>query len=421
MHWTRLFLLLIASLPPFAAFGQALTFDEAVTLALDAAPQVRAGAESATAMRELVDSAGRLPDPALVVGVDNLPVEGADAWSTTGDFMTMRTIGLMQEFPRGEKRRLARDRASEDVSLADAELLDASLGVARDTARAWIRRATYESTTELLVRLRPEIQLTATAARAGVTAGRVPAADALAAASAVVRLDTRILDLQGKERQARAELARWIGDAAERPLGPLPLFDALPAPAAVLLEDSGRHGAILPFDARIEAARTDVEIARAERRPDWSAELSFEKRGPEFDDMASFQLTIGLPLFTKHRQNPAIAARNADLRRMEAEREAGLRAHAAELKQMLIEWEQSGAQLERFDRELLPLARERSRAALAAYRSGGSDLRFAVDALEDEIELLAERADLANTRGQAWAYLRFLESRQLPAPRQEDP
>ncbi|MBM4218176.1 MAG: TolC family protein [Gammaproteobacteria bacterium] len=414
MRWSICLLLLIADPLPCAADGPVLSFDEAVALALDHAPEVTADAQGVAAMRELEVSAGRLPDPALIVGVDNLPVEGPDAWSTTADFMTMRKIGLMQEFPSREKRRLERERASAQVGLADAELAETSLAIAREAARAWIRSATSESTLRALVRLRPEVKLGATAARAGVAAGRTSTAEALAAAAAAARLETRILDLEGKARQARAELARWVGAEAERPLGPLPALEALPAPVPVLLADTGQHGALLPYAARVVAAKSDLELARAERRPDWSAELSFAKRGPGFDDMASLEFTVDLPLFARHRQTPVIAARGADLRRLEAERESGLRAHAAELRQVLIEWEQSGAQLAQYDRELLPLARERSRAALAAYRAGSAELRFAVEAVEDEIELLIERAELADARGRAWAYLRYLEPRHLP-------
>jgi len=414
MRWSICLLLLVASPLPCAADGPVLSFDEAVAIALRDAPEVTAGAQGAAAMRELEVSAGRLPDPALIVGVDNLPVEGPDAWSATADFMTMRKIGLMQEFPGREKRRLERERASAAVGLADAELAETSLAIAREAARAWIRSATSESTLRELIRLRPEVELGATAARAGVAAGRTSTAEALAAAAAAARLETRILDLEGKARQARAELARWVGAEAERPLGPLPPLEVLPAPVPVLLADTGQHGALLPHAARIVAAQSALELARAERRPDWSAELSFAKRGPGFDDMASLEFTVGLPLFARHRQNPVIAARGADLRRLEAERESGLRAHAAELRQVLIEWEQSGAQLAQYDRELLPLARERSRAALAAYRAASAELRFAVEAVEDEIELLVERAELADARGRAWAFLRYLELRHLP-------
>jgi outer membrane protein TolC len=414
MRWHNCLLLLIVSPFSCAAERPELPLDEAVAHAVITAPEVAAGEEAAAATRDLAVSAGRLPDPALIVGVENLPVEGPDAWSTSADFMTMTTFGLMQEFPGRTKRRLERDRASAETGVADAELSDTRLLVARETARAWIRCATLESALDALTGLRVDVELGATAARAGVRAGRASTAEALAAESAVVRLETRLLDFEGRARRARVELARWIGDEAERPLAPLPAFDTLPAPAASLVADAGHHGRILPLDARLAVARTEAELARSERRPDWSAELMYGKRGPAFDDMASLQFTVDLPLFARHRQDPVVAARKADLRRIEAERDSSLRAYTAELHQMLIEWEQAGAQLDQFDRELLPLARERSRAGLAAYRTGTADLRLAIDALEDEIDLLVERAELANARGSAWAYLRYLEARQLP-------
>jgi len=414
MRWHNCLLLLIASPFSCAAERPELPLDEAVAHAVITAPEVAAGEEAAAATRDLAVSAGRLPDPALIVGIDNLPVEGPDSWSTSADSMTMTTFGLMQEFPGRTKRRLERERASAETGVADAELSDTRLLVARETARAWIRRATLESALDALTGLRADVELGATAARAGVRAGSASTSEALAAESAVVRLETRLLDFEGRTRRARVELARWIGDEADRPLAPLPAFDTLPAPAASLVADAGHHGRILPLDARLAVARTEAELARSERRPDWSAELMYGKRGPAFDDMASLQFTVDLPLFARHRQDPVVAARRADLRRLEAERDSSLRAYTAELHQMLIEWEQAGAQLDQFDRELLPLARERSRAGLAAYRTGAADLRLAIDALEDEIDLLVERAELANARGSAWAYLRYLEARQLP-------
>ena len=40
----------------------------------------------------------------LKVGVDNLPVSGADAWSFTKDSMTMARVGVMQEILSSGKR-----------------------------------------------------------------------------------------------------------------------------------------------------------------------------------------------------------------------------------------------------------------------------------------------------------------------------
>jgi len=46
----------------------------------------------------------------LTVGVDNLPVTGADAFDPTADFMTMKKIGLRQDVPARAKREARRTR-----------------------------------------------------------------------------------------------------------------------------------------------------------------------------------------------------------------------------------------------------------------------------------------------------------------------
>jgi hypothetical protein len=87
--------------------------------------------------------------------------------------------------------------------------------------------------------------------------------------------------------------------------------------------------------------------------------------------------------------------------------------HTAELRQVLTEWELLGLQIRQYEREILPLTRERSRAALASYRAGRADLRVALEAFQQEIESLIEHALLTNDRGRAWAYLRYIAPRQL--------
>ena len=104
-----LLLALIAShvaAAPADTDSRPLSLIEAVRLAADDSPAIgarRAAVESATSA---IEPAGALPDPQLVAGIDNLPVNGGDAFSPTRDFMTMRKVGVMQEFPRAEKRRL---------------------------------------------------------------------------------------------------------------------------------------------------------------------------------------------------------------------------------------------------------------------------------------------------------------------------
>ena len=104
-----------------APFG----LDEAIERALRDSPQIVAAQASLEGAQDLAPSAGRLPDPEAIVGVDNLPVNSSDQFSLTRDFMMMRKVGVMQTFPNGAKRRLQGELASREVAgdqpVGDAE------------------------------------------------------------------------------------------------------------------------------------------------------------------------------------------------------------------------------------------------------------------------------------------------------------
>lgn len=413
MKWLGCLTLLLLGVSPAQAESAPLSLESAVDLALRTAPQLDARRESVDAAEALAISAGRLPDPQLILGVDNLPVSGPDALSTTRDDMTMRKVGLMQEFPSARKRRLQQQRAQAEAGVADAELRQSRLEIARDVAVAWIRRATAEISLKDLMALEPEVALQADAARAAVAAGRGSTADALAAETEVTQLANRILQMRSEIRKAALDLGRWIDIDPAQPLAAIPSMDQLPVPKAQLLATAHDQGPMLPYESRMAAARTEVDLARAERRPDWSAELVFAKRAPDLSNMVMLQFRVGLPLFTRHRQDPVVSARHADLRRLEAERATALRAYTAELQQMLADWELLGSQISGYEQDLLPLARERSRATLAAYRAGRGELRSVLDARRQEIEFVIERARLQEERGRDWAFLRYASPLQI--------
>jgi len=99
------------------------------------------------------------------------------------------------------------------------------------------------------------------------------------------------------------------------------------------------HASVLAYDAQLDAARTDVALARADRRADWSLELAYSNRARPYSDMVSLEFRVGLPIFASRRQDPVIAARSAQLHRVESEREAALRMHSAEIAKELANWE----------------------------------------------------------------------------------
>src|SRR5712691_7440229 len=102
----------LAVAAPVARAGtDPLPLAEALKIGEKVSPRLAAQGAALAAATELVPRASELPDPKLRVGVDNLPVNGADRYRYDSDFMTMRKIGVMQDFPNAEKRRLRGERA----------------------------------------------------------------------------------------------------------------------------------------------------------------------------------------------------------------------------------------------------------------------------------------------------------------------
>ena len=221
-------------------------------------------------------------------------------------------------------------------------------------------------------------------------------------------LDERILTLQQQVEMKRAELARWIGADADLPLAAIPSDREIEHSAEMLLAAVPDHAPLAPVVARLDAAEADVELARAEKRPDWSAEITYSDRGSEFSDMVSLEFRVGLPLFSRHRQDPIIAEKLATVRAQEAERDAEVRMHTAEVRAALAEWRFGRERLDNYANELLPLARDRSRVALASYSAGRGDLRSVIDALSQEIDAQLEDIQLRGSVARAWVFLHLL-------------
>src|ERR1700716_2377199 len=249
--WNRIVLLVL--LCPFAVAAQdgPLSLEDAVDKALQEAPQVTASAAPLEAAGAVAPSAGRLPDPELVTGVDNLPINSAERYSLTRDFMTMRKIGVRQSFPSGEKRRLQGERAQREIAVAQGELLKARFDTSRAGAEAWIARAVADESLTRLRALKPDVALEAAAGRAALASGRGAGAEALAAQSLVAELDERILALEQEGEMRRAELARWISTDAERPLAGIPTDRDLGHSPQMLLSTVPQHPPLAPGVGKI--------------------------------------------------------------------------------------------------------------------------------------------------------------------------
>src|SRR5439155_1330194 len=207
-------LALAAALPVRAA--EPLSFDQALRIAEDRSRQLPAQDAAASAAREMAIAAGQRPDPTLKAGVNNLPIDGPDRFSVTRDFMTMRSIGIMQDLTRSGKLKARSARFEREAEVADAGRDLALANLQRDTAAAWLDRYYQERMRDVLVSQRDEARLQIEAADSAYRGGRGSQADAFAARAAVALIEDRMAQSERQIATARTQLSRWIGPPAER-------------------------------------------------------------------------------------------------------------------------------------------------------------------------------------------------------------
>jgi outer membrane protein TolC len=401
--------LLCATFVSFSSHAQqALTLEQALRVAQDRSRQLVAQDSAASASREMAIAAGQLPDPTLKAGINNLPINGPDRFSLTRDFMTMRSIGVAQEITRSDKRKARSARFDREAETAAAARALALADLRRDTAKAWLDRYYQERMLDVLRTQRAEASLQIEAADAAYRGGRGSQADVFAARSAVALIDDRIRQTERQVATSKTKLARWVGLDANQALGSPPPVNAVRLDTAALESQLAHHPQIALMVKQEAMARADADIAQSNKRADWSVELMYSQRGPAYSNMVSVNVSIPLQLDQKNRQDRDVAAKLAVVEQMRAQREEATREHVAETLGWLQEWQSDRDRLAHYDSELIVLAGERTRAAMAAYRGGSGALSAVLDARRMEIDTRMDRLRLEMEAAALWAQLEYL-------------
>jgi len=225
---------------------------------------------------------------------------------------------------------------------------------------------------------------------------------------ALEQANDRLIDQERMVARARIMLASWIGEEAKRPLGDPPDTSRFAHAREDLLGQLTEHPQLRVLGQRENLARAEVDLARSMRRADWMLEVGYGHRRPFFDNMLSVMIAFDLPWQTERRQERDIASRLAEFEQARAMREDARRMHEAEVRGWLADFDAAAQRTERAERLLLPLARERREAALAAYQGARGELGAVLEAeraiTEAELGLVQALAE----RAKAWANLNFL-------------
>lgn len=378
-----------------------LTLEEAVGLALQARdPSVRRFEEQAGAFDDRAVAESQLPDPQLGVTMQNLPT----SFDYTQEPMTQFQTRLRQSFPagrtlelRGEQRRAEGEGARQAARLKQLE-------IALETRLSWLEMFYWMRAQDRIAASRAAVLELEEATRADYAAGRGTSQTLMRTRLELSLLDDRLIEAGRRHEVVRADLARFIGEAAARRAFPdrLPVLKQ-PEDIVALRDGLMQHPAIGQADAVVAAQGAAVEIARQQYKPDWAVEAGYGVRGGNRDDFLTVGVTVDIPLFTGKRQDRSVSAARR-------ERQAALLSkdsQVLELERQLLgnhaAWSRLGERARLHRQAVTVRAAETTEASMSSYQSGFTDfselIRARLAELDAELSLI--RLEVDYLQGQA--------------------
>lgn len=388
---------LAAALLPALVAAVPLSFDQALSLAVQRSEASRAGRAAAQSATESARAAGQLPDPTLSAGIDNLPVTGRDSFSTTRDSMTMKRIGISQEWVSANKRaaRVAVASAMAEREAVQSRIAEsaARLQVALAYLDAWYANATLGLSSQSEHHLHEELE----AARGRLAAAAGGSAEVLELTSAKGMAEDDSEEARQQQATAFVALQRWVGFKPDS-VTSVPVFN-VPSEQDFV----ARSPEVAGLQRDVDVARQNAAVAAKERTPNWTWQVSYGQRSG-YSDLVSVGVSIPLQIAPAQRQDRETASKLALVDKAEADLAEATRVATADYLTLTSDAQRLQQRIDRYRTAVITPAQQRTEAALAAYRSNQGPLTALFEARHMEVEvqrkLLTLERDLAKVQAQ---------------------
>lgn len=388
----------------FAQAGS-MTLEEALLLSSQRSSLPKASEAAVQASRETTVRAGQLPDPMLKVGLENLPVEGPERWSTSRDFMTMRRVGIEQQWVSADKRAARTDRARRATDAEEGNYLADVVKVREETAKAWMVVLYSQRSLAIVKEVEQQTAQDLTAIKASHRGAKASAGDVVQAQVTLAQAQDAVRKSEQELKAARLALSRWTTVPVEVVADQAPLLVSH-VPNLPIEELEKYHPMVLVARRAIALADAETTVATKERHPDWSFEVGFSQR-PRYSNMLSVGVSVPLPVNRSQRQDRDVAERAALGTKARLRYEDAVRETQTEVYTLSSTLESLKDRLARLNAELLPIARQQVELATAAYRAGTGNLSSVFGTRKMLLEQRLQITELEKEAALTWAKLEY--------------
>jgi outer membrane protein TolC len=356
-----------------------LSVEQAVAIALESNPEIRASVRRLSLARMKVATAGSLDDPMFQFRDWGTPL--AKPW----DLNQAQTMFMVQQtFVSREKRSMRAQVEGDEARVAEAELESTRQQVAAEVRKSCadlLRNAGQMHVHERQLALLKEA-LAITLAQ--YTTGKVPQADVLRAQMALTRLGEHLIQLDEERDTTRARLNALMNRPPDEPLamaGSYRGLDRLPA-----LDDLERMALehrpeLTALHRAIAKTQDQSKTTRMALKPDFTVGLGYMvmPAGSSSRNAYMAELAMNLPQLNRARHDGEAKQAEAATSVAQAELEARANAVFLEVREAQIATLSAQKRVRIYRDTLLPQAEAVFKAATAAYQNNRAEFPTLID------------------------------------------
>lgn len=359
------------------------TLRQFIATALQNNPALAEAENHIKVLKQVPPQAGSLDDPILRFELMNMPV---DTFDFGQEPMTQKKITVSQNFPFPGKLGLRSDITFKDVSVAENDLDELKLQIAREVKQAYFELAFILASTEITEKNKSLLEQFVTIAASKYTVGKGIQQDVLKAQVELSKLLDELIRLEKLKQSEQARLNSLMDRLPQSPLSISPQMSKLPFHRDIetLQTMAETHRPILnKLKVLIDKYGLSRQLAEREYYPNFNVGFGYGQRedGPLVDrpDFFSAFVGINIPLWHDTKQSKKVAEESY---KVEVVRETYRKVKNdvyLRIKQILDQEAEVAQLITLIKTGIIPQAEQSLEVALADYQVGRVDFLTLLD------------------------------------------
>ncbi len=358
--------------------------DSYIDTALKNNPSLHAYNYESQALQQKIKPSKAWDDPMLYIGVMNLPVD----FSFTKDMMTMKQIGIQQNFSVGKKYAWRGTVAQKEYEASTYNLEAQKLLLIKQVKQQYYdlyaQTKAIEITEKSIEVMKSYIEI----ANTRYSTGQGTQQDVFKAQVELSKMQEELIKLQSMKGDMIAMFNTLLArNKMDSVIVPSQIkFQEITIGMDSLMHDADVNSPIV-LSSKISLSKDSASymLARASKIPDFNTGLWYGQRqaimpdGSKAPDMLGFTFGITLPVYSKQKQNPLIAGSLITIEKSQSEVSAAQNEVELMIHHGIIDALKNKRLIVLYNTQLIPQATANLNAGITGYQENKIDFMTLID------------------------------------------